>query len=131
MRLLEKTKDGGNESTVDSYFLIEWKKGFSIALLKFNEGSRENFHSHAFNAWTWFITGDLVEECYKPPFNHFNVYKRSIFPKKTSKDNLHRVHSIDGPSWCITIRGPWSDYWTELEPATGKTITLTHGRKEV
>ena len=61
MRILQKTKDGGKESTVDAYFLIELKGWFSVALLKFNKGSRVNYHSHAFDALTWFIKGDMVE----------------------------------------------------------------------
>jgi len=47
MRLFQKAKDGGPESPVDGYFLIEIKSLFSIALLKFNNGGRENYHTHA------------------------------------------------------------------------------------
>lgn len=61
---LVKKKDGGPESPVDAYFLVELKGLFSIALLKFNKGCREAFHSHAFDAWTWFLSGDLVVGCF-------------------------------------------------------------------
>lgn len=130
MRLFEKTKDGGSKSPVDVYFLIENKKLFSIALLRFDEGSRENFHNHAFKAWTWFLFGDLIEEKYEPPHNYFTIYKRSLFPKVTEKDNLHKVHA-QKTSWCFTIRGPWLDKWQEYNEKDDKTITLTHGRKIV
>lgn len=47
-RFFYKKFDGGKESGVVGYFLLEWKKVFSIGLLRFSKGSRENYHSHAF-----------------------------------------------------------------------------------
>ena len=50
MRLFFKSKDGGPDSSVTGYWLIESKKLFSIVLLKFDGRSREAYHTHAFNA---------------------------------------------------------------------------------
>lgn len=125
MRILQRTKDGGSKSTVDAYFLIEIKNLFSVALLKFNKGSRENFHSHAFNAVTWFISGDIEEESKD---GSFYKYSRSLVPKLTPKEKTHRVVAHE-TSWCLTIRGPWSSVWTEYNSATGNTYYLTHGRE--
>jgi hypothetical protein len=126
MRILQKTKDGGPDSSVDAYFLIELKGWFSIALLKFNAGQRKAFHTHAFNAWTWFIKGDLLEFTY--PSMDYRRYKRSWLPKVTKKSHNHRVRAkVD--SWAFTIRGPWDETWTEDE--NGVTTTFTHGRKKL
>lgn len=125
MRIFQKAKDGGPESPVDAYFLFEFKSFGSVALLKFNQGSREAFHTHAFNAYTWFLSGDLIEEDFD---GNFKKYQRSIFPKVTPREHNHRVHARK-TSWCLTIRGPWSSTWTEDHK--GKTTTLTHGRKIV
>ena len=77
MKLFSKCKDGGKESPVDAYFLIECKGlFFSVALLKFNKGGREAYHTHAFDAYTWFLKGDLVEEDVS---GEQYTYKRSIF----------------------------------------------------
>lgn len=127
MKVLEKAKDGGPDSPVDAYFLLEIKGLLSIALLKFNEGGRENYHTHAFDALTWFLFGNLIEEdisgdTYK--------YKFSILPKITKRDKNHRVKA-NKDSWCLTFRGPWRDYWTEDNPNTKETITFTHGRVEI
>lgn len=126
MKLFTKAKDGGSESPVDAFFLFEIKSICSIALLRFNPGSRENFHSHAFNAWTWFISGDLEEELY---VYGFVKYKRSLLPKVTKRWNLHRVKA-NKTSWCFTIRGPWQKHWLEVDKH-GKILVLTHGRKIV
>lgn len=127
MRILQKTKDGGKESTVDAYFLIELKGLFSIALLKFNKGSRNNFHNHAFNAWTWFLKGDMIEHDIS---GEEKVYKRSMLPKITKRDNFHKVVANE-TSWCLTFRGKWNEPWKEYNPRTCETITLTHGRKVI
>jgi hypothetical protein len=123
MRFLSKTKDGGPQSPVDAYFLFEIKSGISIALLKFNKGGREAFHTHAFNALTWFLNGDLVEEAID---NTTHIYKRSLLPKITKREKNHRVYAAK-TSWCFTIRGPWTQTWTETQ--NNKTITLTHNRR--
>ena len=60
-RIFYVKPDGGKDSGVTGYFLIEWKWLFSIAILKFEEGSREAYHSHAFNAYTWWISGKVMK----------------------------------------------------------------------
>jgi hypothetical protein len=59
MKLLETTKDGGAESTVWAHWLIEIKSLFSVALLRFEDGTRDAFHSHAFGCVSWVICGRL------------------------------------------------------------------------
>lgn len=124
MFLFKKRKDGGKSSPVDAYFVCEIKGLFSIAFLKFNKGGREAFHTHAFDALTWFLSGNLVEEdvngdTYK--------YKRSLIPKFTSKSKNHRVKATKD-SWCFTLRGAWDETWTEYNKEEDTTTTLSHGR---
>jgi len=129
MKLFTKCKDGGPQSPVDGYFLIEWKSVFSIVLLKFNKGGRENYHTHAFNAWTWFLFGDLIELRKRLTGASTYRYSFSLIPKFTPRSNNHRVIAFRD-SWCLSIRGPWSKYWTETTP-TGEVIKMTHGRKVI
>lgn len=125
MRFFSKTKDGGKDSTVDAYFLFEIKGFISVALLRFNKGSRNNFHSHAFNALTWFIRGDMREVLL---CGQEKKYKRSLLPKITKKECMHKVVAEE-VSWCFTVRGKWEDKWQEVDPKTGATITLGNGRE--
>ena len=126
MRILEKVKDGGPESPVDAYFLIESKRFGSIALLKFNKGRREAYHTHAFNAWTWFLGGCMWEQTFQ--YGNVTSYRRALKPKVTKRKDNHRVIALED-SWAFTIRGPWADTWTE-DTATKHTV-FTHGRKEI
>lgn len=123
MRVLTKTKDGGPKSPVEAYFLFELKSIGSIALLKFNKGGREEFHTHAFNALTWFICGSLTEEIYS---GNKKRYYRSMFPKITLRNHNHRVIA-NKTSWCLTIRGPWKSSWTE--DSHDSTTLFTHNRR--
>jgi hypothetical protein len=119
------SKDGGPDSPVEAFFLFEIKSLCSIALLRFNEGGREAFHTHAFHAFTWFISGELVEQDID---GSYHIYRRSLIPKITRRSKNHRVVAYCD-SWCFTVRGPWASTWTE-DDDTHHTV-LTHGRKVV
>ena len=125
MRLLNKAKDGGKDSPVDGYFLIELKSLFSIVLLKFNKGGREQFHTHAFNAFTWFLKGNLIEE----DFNGTKyIYQKSLVPKITKREKNHRVKALED-SWCLSIRVKWRNTWTEDDKDLNTKTYFTHHRK--
>jgi hypothetical protein len=129
MKFFRRSKDGGPESPVDAFFLVEIKSLFSVALLRFNPGCREAYHTHAFNAWTWFISGELLEEHLdEDGWVNYSFYKRSLRPKVTLRSRNHRVIA-DKTSWCLTVRGPWAKTWTE-DTDTHHTV-LTHGRRIV
>ena len=125
MLFFTKVKDGGPESPVDAFVLIELKSLFSIMILKFNKGKRESFHSHAFNALTWFVGGELEEELLS---GIKNKYKMDIIPKYTKKENVHRVKATKD-SWCISIRGPWEKYWWEYDKTKEILTVLSNKRK--
>jgi len=127
MKILSKGTDGGDKSNVTGYWLIEAKSLFSIVLLRFGKGSRENYHNHAFNAWTWFIHGEVIEEHRdKESIN----WKPSFKPKYTPKTCFHKVFAKE-TTWALSFRGPWDKTWKEYNPNTKKEITLTNGRKVV
>lgn len=124
LKFLTKCKDGGPDSPVDAYVLFEIKNLCSVMLLKFNKGGREAFHTHAFDAFTWFLKGDLLEEdadgtTYK--------YSRSWAPKFTPKSKNHRVKAAKD-SWCFTVRGRWQKLWTEYDKKSDTTTILSNGR---
>jgi hypothetical protein len=127
LKLLSLAKDGGEESTVWAYFLIEAKSLFSIVLLRFEDGSREAYHTHAFNSISWVLKGGLQEKNLDETFNY---YPPSFWPIITKRDTFHQVRSY-GRTWVLSFRGPWDKYWKEWLPKELRFVTLTHGRKEV
>jgi hypothetical protein len=129
MRFMKWANDGGPESTVDGFFFIEFKGLFSIALLRFGEGSREAFHSHAFNCFSWVLRGNMTE-FHKDGRKNALPPRNRLLPFGTYRDTFHKVVS-DGVSWVFTLRGPWSETWKEYIPESDKDVVLTDGRVEV
>lgn len=127
MKLFAHGKDGGPESYVDGWWLVEFKPLFSIALLRFKDGSRESFHSHAFNSVSWLLKGELLEEHIE---GNAEVHVPSLKPIRTFRSTFHRVFSR-GTSWVLTFRGPWSRQWNEFDPKNNKSTVLTHGRRVI
>lgn len=127
-RILCKKPDGGKDSGVTGYFLIEWKPFFSIGILQFKIGSREAYHSHAFNAITWWLKGYVIEEVL---VNVDQGYYKTFHAgqiKFTPRNHVHKINAMQD-TYAFTIRGPWVDHWYEFK--NGKIITLTHRRKEI
>ena len=126
MKLFSIAKDGGPESHVTGFFLVEIKSLFSVVILKFSKGTREAYHSHAFNAWTLWLKGDVLEEF--PDFTptHWGAGEW----KYTPKEFFHRTRALVD-SYAISIRGPWDPTWQEYLENEDKYTTFTDGRKVV
>lgn len=130
MKLLWNDKDGGPESR-GWVWGLEIKGLFSILLLRFRKGSRNAYHSHAFNAVSWLLQGVLWEFPYENA-RYGNVeHIPSWKPIRTPRMMQHKVVCQTENAWAITFRGPWADKWKEYLPAEDRHITLTHGRREV
>lgn len=127
MKVFKLLKDGGPFSRVWGFFIIEAKRLFSVVLLHFADGSREAYHSHAFNAVSWVLKGKLVEHEIN---GKVNVYTPSLKPIYTPRSMFHKVVS-DGDTFVVSFRGPWANEWQEYLPDKRSFLTLTHGRRVV
>lgn len=127
MRFLHTGKDGGPKSTVTGYWLIELKKLFSVALLRFDNGSRDEYHTHAFDCISWVLKGRLKEQHLE---GKLETHHPSWFPVITLRTTFHRVTS-EGTTWVFTVRGPWAKIWSEYSPTTHRYTTLRSGRVPV
>lgn len=128
MKFLFKRKDGGSESTVTGYWLIEIKSLFSICLLKFDGASREAFHNHAFNSIAWVVKGAITENMLD---GRVKRHKASFKPFIVKRSDFHKVDSDDGVTWVLNFRGPWTKTWKEFRPLENRFVTLAQGRKEI
>lgn len=131
MKFFHIAKDGGQESTVWGFWLIEWKRLFSVALLCFENGSREAYHEHAFNSVSWVLKGKLEESVLiSPGVGYIDDYYPSFWPVFTPRNRMHKVSSV-GRTWVLTFRGPWAAAWREWLPKEMRFVTLTNGRQVV
>ncbi len=127
MKFFFKSKDGGPESNVTGYWLFESKRFGSVVLLCFAKGSREAFHSHAFNSVGWVLKGQLVERI-RGSYLYIHDHLPSFKPIYVPKSRMHQVEGITDKTWVLNIRGPWDKTWKEYLPAEDREITLTNGR---
>jgi len=127
MKFLKTAKDGGPKSTVTGHWLVELKSLFSVVLLRFDDGSRDEYHSHAFGSLNWVLSGRVVEQNLD---GSVCEYRPSLLPVVTRRSTFHRVVSR-GTTWVFSIRGPWSKTWEEYDPKTGDVSVLAHGRVRV
>jgi hypothetical protein len=130
LKFFKYMRDGGPESKVTGFFFAEIKSLFSIVLLHFEHGSREAYHSHAFNAVSWVLKGQLEE--HRLERDKVNllpyVYTPSLKTIYTSRENIHQVRST-GDTWVLSFRGPWAASWLEYIPTVNKILMLSSGRK--
>jgi hypothetical protein len=96
MKFLARRKDGGGESTVTGYWLVEIKSLFSICLLRFEGKSRNAFHNHAFNCFSWVLKGRLKETHL---YGDVAYHHASPVPFVTSRKHFHRVDSATPVTW--------------------------------
>jgi hypothetical protein len=127
MKLFEWSKDGGPDSHVDGFFIVEIKPLFSIVLLHFGKGSREAYHSHAFNAFTIWLSGAVIEHF---PSLALPLPWSAGQTKYTPRNLMHKVEGVEN-AWALSFRGPWKNTWKEYLPEENKYVTLTHGRQIV
>lgn len=125
MKILSIAKDGGRDSHVSGLFIVEIKSLFSVVLLRFSEGTREAYHSHAFNAWTIWLRGCVSERTLDSQRDW-----RAGEVKYTPRGCVHKIIG-NGTAYALSFRGPWVNKWIELRDNGTRKVVLTHGRKEV
>lgn len=134
MKFITTTKDGGAESTVWAHWMFELKGLASVVMLRFEDGSRDAYHEHAFGCISWVLRGRLEEHVLSATDaagpDTINNYPASWRPVVTRRSTFHKVVS-HGRTWVISFRGPWANTWREFIPAERRFARLTHGRREV
>src|ERR1044072_2796401 len=120
MKFLTYCKDGGPESHVWGFFVVEIKMLFTFALMYFADGSRDAYHSHAFHSISWLLKGTLIENLRT---GEVITYRPSLRPIFTYRNTFHKVVSV-GDSFALTFRGTWVDTWREYLPKVNRFLTL-------
>lgn len=98
---------GLGDQNVTELTILEYKKLFSIKLFKFHKtnGKQDRFHTHAFNAYSFLLKGNYIEEVLEG-----NVIKK--LPRNRSrllfipKDSFHRI-TKGTDCTTLLITGPW------------------------
>jgi hypothetical protein len=120
------------EQNVSEITVLEWKKFFSIKLFHFHktDGKQDRFHTHSFNAVSFLLSGNYIEEVVqdgKVVALDRNRSRVIYIPK----NEYHRI-TKSGGCRTILITGPWEKYWKELrELGNSRYQEVTQGAGRV
>lgn len=126
--ILWNKKDGGPHSRVWCWG-FESKRLFSVLILRFAFGSREAYHSHAFNSVSWVLRGVLRERERVDFGDTSRDHRASFKPILTYRSTLHQVLGRAPNTWVLSFRGPWCTEW--IEHNEHGVQVLTNGRRVV
>jgi hypothetical protein len=114
------------EGHVKRYTIIEIRSLFSIYIHEIETRCQDRFHTHAFNAIGWTITGGYLEE-QLPSMNHTGPGKivKVSGVRRIPRELNHRLLRALPNTNTILFTGAYSHLWTEEDDEGVKLIT-TH-----
>jgi len=112
------------EGNVDRYTLIEIRKLFSIYFHFIDTEFQDRFHTHAFNAVGWTVSGGYDEEVMEG-VNGTKTYTKHIGRgiRRIPKMYNHRILKAKPNTMTILFTGPYNELWTEETDSWVKLIT--------
>lgn len=119
------------EGHIIQYTLFECKYLFSIIFYNWKTIKQNRFHSHAFSAIAFLLSGSYVEEVYKNGVVTTKTVNQWLKPRWLPKNYTHRILAAKSKTWTIVFVGPWSKYWYEYFNDTNNWVKYTWNRKVV
>lgn len=119
------------EGHIIAYTLFEHKSIFSIIVYNWKTITQNRFHSHAFPAVAFLLSGKYEQEIYKKGVVTANMVNQWMKPRWLPRNYTHRVMKADSNTWTIVFVGPWTKYWYEWFQDTNTWVKYTWGRKVV
>lgn len=114
-----------------AYTLFESKKHFGIIIYHWKTIRQNRFHSHAFPAYAFLLSGSYTEEVIQDGVivqrEVNNRFKRRYIPR----NYIHRILKAKPQTWTIVFTGKWQPFWYEYFDSTKKWVKYTWGRKKV
>ena len=135
-RLIKKTLKNKHkrftlgEGNVDRYTLIEFRKLFSIYFHFIDTKFQDRFHTHAFNAIGWTVSGGYNEDV-MDNVNGNKTHTKYIGTgfRYIPKMYNHKILDAKPNTMTILFTGPYNELWTEETDSWVKLITK--GNKEI
>jgi hypothetical protein len=119
------------EGHVMAYTVFEWKPLFSIIVYNWLTIKQNRFHSHAFPAVAFLLSGKYEEEVKVNGKTYSKTVNQWLKPRYIPRNYVHRVLKSDPNTWTIIFVGPWHKWWYEYFEDTGIWCKYLWGRKMV
>lgn len=114
-----------------AYTIFEHKYLFSIIVYNWKTVKQNRFHSHAFPAMAFLLSGKYEQEVYKNGEIKVDYVNQWLKPRYLPRNYTHRIMKAEPNTWTIVFTGPWMNYWYEYFDDTKTWVKYTWGRKVI
>jgi len=128
---LRKKRVELGEGHIIQYTLFEWKKLFSIIIYHWKTIKQNRFHSHAFPAYAFLLSGKYIEEVIENGKVVQKTVNQRFKPRFIPKKYIHRILRAEPRTWTIVFVGRWMDYWFEYFDNKKIWVKYSWGRKKI
>lgn len=114
--------------SVTQYIVFEHKKIASLIFYRWNTIDQVRFHTHAFKAVAFLLTGWYWEKVMFNGIEMTNFVNVPFLPRFLPKNYCHAVQNAKPGTITMVITGPWQKNWFEYFPDTKKWVKYGWGR---
>lgn len=116
---------------ITAYTLFEHKYLFSIIIYNWKTIRQNRFHSHAFAAIAFLLSGKYEQEVYKNGKISIQIVDQWLKPRYLPRNYTHKILKADPSTYTIVFTGPWMKYWYEWFQDTNTWVKYGWGRKVI
>jgi len=115
---------------VDQFIVFENKRLFSIIFYRWNTIDQVRFHTHAFTAFAFLLSGWYWETVKFNNIDMTNFVNVPLVPRFLPRNYCHAINNAKPNTLTMVITGPWQKHWYEYFPDTEKWVKYTWGRNK-
>jgi hypothetical protein len=116
---------------VIAWVIFEWKLLFSIIIYHWVTIEQNRFHSHAFPAFAFLLSGSYEEERMVNGAICRHTVTQWLRPRYLPRNYTHRILKAQPGTYTLVLVGPWIKHWYEWFEDTNVWVKYTWGRRVV
>lgn len=114
-----------------AYTIFELKWLFSIIIYNWKTIKQNRFHSHAFPAYAFLLSGEYEEEVIRNGVMSKRTVNQWMRPRWLPRNYTHRILTAKPGTWTIVFVGPWRKTWYEWFEEENVWVKYAWGRQVV
>jgi hypothetical protein len=131
MVLFKRKRVELGDGHIIAYVLFEHKNLFSVILYNWKTIKQNRFHSHAFAAIAFLLSGSYNQARFSKGVRWTETVNQWLKPRYLPKNYTHCILDAAPNTWTLVLTGPWIKYWYEYFDDTNTWVKYTWGRKVV
>jgi hypothetical protein len=128
---LKKKRVELGDGHIIAYTIFESKYLFSIIIYHWKTIKQNRFHSHAFPALAFLLSGSYDEEVVVAGKISRRTVSSILKPRFLPRNYTHRILQARPKTWTIVFTGRWIKHWYEYFDDSKQWVKYTWGRKVI